>query len=63
MAAAADGGAGNDFANLGVDPNIDPDLAMAIRLSMEEARANEAANAEPVAAQEAAGGGAGNPGT
>lgn len=65
MAAAADGGgAGNDFASLGVDPNIDPDLAMAIRLSMEEARANEAANAEPATNAEAAGGGgAANPGT
>ena len=46
MAAGADGGAGNEFAGLGVDPNLDPDLAMALRLSMEEARANEAANAE-----------------
>lgn len=44
MAAAADGGgAGGEFAGLGIDPNMDPELAMALRLSMEEARANEAA--------------------
>lgn len=35
-------------AGLGFDPNMDPELAMAIRLSMEEAKAaEEAANAPP----------------
>ena len=37
------GGAGGDMAGLGFDPNMDPELAMAIRLSMEEANANAAA--------------------
>lgn len=51
MQGAADGGAagaGGEFAGLGIDPNMDPELAMALRLSMEEARQNEAqaANAE-----------------
>ena len=61
-AAGAAGGAGNnEFAALGIDPNMDPELAMALRLSMEEARAHEAANnPEPAANAEAAGA---NPGT
>lgn len=45
MMHAGDGGAaaggGGEFAGLGIDPNMDPELAMALRLSMEEARANE----------------------
>ena len=41
---AAGGNAGGDpLANLGFDPNMDPELAMAIRLSMEEAKAAEEA--------------------
>jgi 26S proteasome regulatory subunit N10 len=65
MQAQADGGAaGGEFAGLGIDPNADPELAMALRLSMEEARANEAAaGGEPAQNQEAAGAGAANPGT
>lgn len=65
MAAQADGGAaGGEFAGLGIDPNADPELAMALRLSMEEARANEAAaGGEPAQNAEAAGAGAANPGT
>lgn len=55
-AGEAAGGAGNEFAGLGIDPNMDPELAMALRLSMEEARAHEAANnPEPAANAEAAG--------
>lgn len=51
MQGAGDGGAaagGGEFAGLGIDPNMDPELAMALRLSMEDARATEAqaANAE-----------------
>jgi 26S proteasome regulatory subunit N10 len=46
--AGAAGGNNNPndpFANLGFDPNMDPELAMAIRLSMEEAQqAEQAAN-------------------
>jgi len=50
VGAGANPGAGNanpndPFAGLGFDPNMDPELAMAIRLSMEEARqAEQAAN-------------------
>lgn len=45
------GGGGFDFG--GVDPNMDPELAMALRVSMEEERARQ----ERVAAAAAAGGG------
>lgn len=51
-AAAATGGAdmGNTFAEFGgVDPNMDPELAMALRVSMEEERARQ----ERLAAQQA----------
>lgn len=41
---------GDPMANLGFDPNMDPELAMAIRLSMEEhAAAQESSNPQPVA--------------
>ena len=46
--AAAAGGdpAASEFANLGIDPNLDPELAQAIRMSLEEANAaNNAAGA------------------
>lgn len=44
-AGAGAGGANDDlFAGMGFDPNMDPELAMAIRLSMEEAKAAEQAN-------------------
>lgn len=50
------GGANNDFADFGgVDPNMDPELAMALRISMEEERARQerlAAQAAPEAAEE-----------
>jgi 26S proteasome regulatory subunit N10 len=43
--------AGGDFADLGFDPNMDPELAMAIRMSMEEANAVAAQqNPDPVPA-------------
>jgi 26S proteasome regulatory subunit N10 len=40
---------GDPLAAMGIDPNMDPELAMAIRLSMEEAKAAEepAAEANP----------------
>ena len=41
---AATGGGGGQFADYGgVDPSLDPELAMALRASAEEARAAEAA--------------------
>uniref|UniRef100_A0A5B6ZTA2 26S proteasome non-ATPase regulatory subunit 4 n=1 Tax=Davidia involucrata TaxID=16924 RepID=A0A5B6ZTA2_DAVIN len=49
-AAAAGGVAGYDF---GVDPNLDPELALALRVSMEEERARQEAAAKK-AAEEAA---------
>ncbi|PSC70513.1 26S proteasome non-ATPase regulatory subunit 4-like protein [Micractinium conductrix] len=61
-AAAAEGGApaprsnvvdGFDYGELGVDPTLDPELALALRVSMEEERARQAAAA--VAAQQAGG--------
>jgi len=40
--AAGASGAGNNFADFGgVDPNMDPELAMALRVSMEEERARQ----------------------
>lgn len=48
-AAAAGGDAGAAPDGLGFDPNMDPELAMALRLSLEEAKAAEqAANPAPV---------------
>ena len=62
------GGAGDAGGAVGdggfqVDPNMDPELAMALRLSMEEANANanQAANADPAPNQEAAAAGGSNP--
>eukprot|EP01113_Clastostelium_recurvatum_P040771 TRINITY_DN637_c0_g1_i2.p1 TRINITY_DN637_c0_g1~~TRINITY_DN637_c0_g1_i2.p1 ORF type:complete len:388 (-),score=128.43 TRINITY_DN637_c0_g1_i2:30-1193(-) len=40
-AAAASGGAGGEF-DFGIDPSLDPELALALRLSMEEERARQA---------------------
>ncbi|TQD78522.1 hypothetical protein C1H46_035918 [Malus baccata] len=54
--AAAIGGSGYDF---GVDPNIDPELALALRVSMEEERARQEAAAKRAA--EEAGGKGGEP--
>mmetsp|Transcript_9046 Transcript_9046/g.17059 ORF Transcript_9046/g.17059 Transcript_9046/m.17059 type:complete len:459 (+) Transcript_9046:143-1519(+) len=40
--AGGGGGGGNDFVEYGgVDPNLDPELAMALRISMEEERARQ----------------------
>lgn len=47
-AGPSQGGAANDF-EFGVDPSLDPELAMALRLSMQEANAREAV-ANPSAA-------------
>uniref|UniRef100_A0A1J3F562 26S proteasome non-ATPase regulatory subunit 4 homolog n=1 Tax=Noccaea caerulescens TaxID=107243 RepID=A0A1J3F562_NOCCA len=52
-AAAAAAAAGGDF-DFGVDPNIDPELALALRVSMEEERARQEAAAKK-AADEAGG--------
>jgi len=43
-APAASGSGGNQF-EFGVDPSLDPELAMALRMSMQEAQAREAAEA------------------
>lgn len=49
-AAAAHGvGDGGEFGDLGFDPSVDPELALALRMSMEEERARQ----ERVARQEA----------
>jgi len=57
-AAAATGNAGGDmgaFAEFGgVDPNMDPELAMALRVSMEEERARQERMAAQAAEQQAA---------
>ncbi|KAJ4843310.1 proteasome regulatory particle base subunit rpn10 [Turnera subulata] len=45
-AAAAGGGSGFEF---GVDPNLDPELALALRVSMEEERARQEAAAKKAA--------------
>ncbi|KAJ6607900.1 hypothetical protein B0H10DRAFT_1816865 [Mycena sp. CBHHK59/15] len=48
--AAASGSGGNAAFEFGVDPSLDPELAMALRMSMQEAAAREAASAPPPAA-------------
>ncbi|KAI3853243.1 hypothetical protein MKW92_016138 [Papaver armeniacum] len=53
-AAAASGGGGYDF---GVDPNLDPELALALRVSMEEERARQEAAAKKTADEAAKQGG------
>ena len=51
MGSSAGAGGGNDFAEYGgVDPNLDPELAMVLRISMEEERARQ----ERIAREEAA---------
>ena len=56
-AANAAGGAGAaGFDQFGVDPNLDPELALALRVSMEEERARQQANKEATAAAAAAAG-------
>ena len=44
MGGGGGGEGGDPLAAMGIDPNMDPELAMAIRLSMEEAKAAENAN-------------------
>jgi 26S proteasome regulatory subunit N10 len=51
-AAAAAAGAGGDFGEFGVDPNVDPELALALRLSLEEERARQEAEAKRKAEEE-----------
>jgi 26S proteasome regulatory subunit N10 len=53
----AGGEGGGEFAGLGVDPNMDPEFAWALRVSMEEERARQEAAAKK-AAEEAGGSGA-----
>ncbi|KAJ6579536.1 hypothetical protein DFH09DRAFT_1246095 [Mycena vulgaris] len=48
--AAASGSGGNAAFEFGVDPSLDPELAMALRMSMQEAAAREAASAPAPAA-------------
>ncbi|TNY19937.1 hypothetical protein DMC30DRAFT_378202 [Rhodotorula diobovata] len=43
MGGAAGGGGGGNADEFGVDPNLDPELAMALRMSLEEERARQAA--------------------
>mmetsp|Transcript_24205 Transcript_24205/g.22009 ORF Transcript_24205/g.22009 Transcript_24205/m.22009 type:complete len:390 (-) Transcript_24205:43-1212(-) len=50
-------GSSNGFDGFGVDPELDPELAMALRVSTEEARANEEARAK-AAIEESANSGA-----
>ncbi|XP_047973127.1 26S proteasome non-ATPase regulatory subunit 4 homolog [Salvia hispanica] len=52
VAAAAGGGLGFEF---GVDPNLDPELALALRVSMEEERARQEAAAKKAAEEAATG--------
>uniref|UniRef100_A0A7S3T0F7 26S proteasome regulatory subunit RPN10 n=1 Tax=Strombidinopsis acuminata TaxID=141414 RepID=A0A7S3T0F7_9SPIT len=55
-AAGRDGG--GEFAGLGVDPNMDPEFAWALRVSMEEERARQEAAAKKAAEEAAVGEGA-----
>ncbi|GAA5861079.1 hypothetical protein JCM3774_002185 [Rhodotorula dairenensis] len=43
MGGGGGGGGGGDSDEFGVDPNLDPELAMALRMSLEEERARQAA--------------------
>ncbi|KAJ7499666.1 hypothetical protein FB451DRAFT_1549216 [Mycena latifolia] len=52
--AAASGSGGNAAFEFGVDPSLDPELAMALRMSMQEAAAREAASAPAPAPASAA---------
>ncbi|XP_042025666.1 26S proteasome non-ATPase regulatory subunit 4 homolog [Salvia splendens] len=52
VAAAGGGGLGFEF---GVDPNLDPELALALRVSMEEERARQEAAAKKAAEETATG--------
>lgn len=58
--AAGTGGDASEFPH-GVDPAVDPELAMALRISMEEERARQAAARESEVAAEGEGGGESKP--
>ncbi|KAJ7209094.1 hypothetical protein C8J57DRAFT_1402288 [Mycena rebaudengoi] len=49
------GNSGNNAFEFGVDPSLDPELAMALRMSMQEAAAREAAAAPPASGSAASG--------
>ena len=53
MGGGGDAGGENadPLAAMGIDPNMDPELAMALRLSLEESKAAEIANQPQPAAQ------------
>lgn len=59
---AGGGGGGNFDMYGGIDPELDPELAMAIRISAEEARAHEEAGAKAAQEQDATGDAAAAPG-
>jgi 26S proteasome regulatory subunit N10 len=50
-APGAMGGAGGDFGGFGVDPNLEPELALALKVSMEEERARQEAARKAEAAK------------
>lgn len=56
----AGGGGAYEF---GVDPNLDPELALALRVSLEEERARQAAATDAAAAQEGGQGSSGEAST
>ena len=59
--AGAPGGAGDGFADFGgIDPNMDPELAMALRVSMEEERARQERAAAAAGGGDGAGGASGD---
>lgn len=51
VAAGTSAAASGDFAGLGVDPNLDPELALALKVSMEEERARQALRSSEGASQ------------
>ena len=55
----ANGGGGNDFA-FGIDPSMDPELALALRMSLEEEEQRQRQAAQEAAAATATNGGADN---
>ncbi len=51
---------GFDYGELGVDPTLDPELALALRVSMEEEKARQAAQAQAAGSKGGEGGGEGS---
>merc|ERR1712093_566044 len=51
--AAAGGSGGGEDGEYGVDPNLDPELAMALRMSLEEERARQQRTQAPASGQDA----------